>query len=186
MEHHMNKEMALWKAKLKRSWGWLLALGILFVILGTIGLSVTGGITLFSMYFFAVFLFIAGFSQLADACYSRGWQGIIWHLLVAILYMVAAALISYDPLLASTFITAVLAWVFIFMGLSRLFLSFNLYRAPGWGWFLVSSIAAILLGVLILVQWPFSGYWFIGLMIAIELIISGWTYILIAIALRNK
>ena len=30
MEHHMNKEMALWKAKLKRSWGWLLALGILF------------------------------------------------------------------------------------------------------------------------------------------------------------
>ena len=57
MEHHMNKEMALCKAKLKRSWGWLLALGILFVIHGTVGLSVTGGITLFSMYFFAVFLF---------------------------------------------------------------------------------------------------------------------------------
>ena len=172
--------------KLKRSWGWLLMLGIVFVLLGMVGLSMTVSTTVFSMYFFAVLLFLAGFSQLADAWRSREWHGILWHGLIAVLYMFAAALISYDPLLASTLITAAIAWIFIFMGVSRIFMLFNLYRAPGWGWFLISSIAAILLGVFILLQWPMSGYWFIGMLIAIELIISGWTYIFIAIALRKR
>lgn len=176
----------LLSAKLKRSWGWLLLLGIIFVLLGMLGLSMTVGITVFSMYFFAILLFVAGFSQLADAWHSSDWHGIVWHGLIAVLYMLAAAMISYDPLLASTLITAAIAWIFIFMGVSRLFMFFYLYKAPGCAWLLISSLFAIALGVLILVQWPLSGIWFIGTLIAIELIISGWTYIFIAIALRNQ
>ncbi|MCC5792999.1 MAG: DUF308 domain-containing protein [Legionellaceae bacterium] len=171
--------------KVNRSWFWLLLLGLLFVLLGAMGLGVTAGITLFSMYFFAVFVFMAGFLQLTDAWYSREWRVALWHIAVALLYLVAAALISYDPILASTLITAFLAWVFIFIGVSRLIMLFSLYRAPGWGWMLLSALAAIVLGILILLKWPMSGVWFIGMMIAIELIVSGWTYILIALALRN-
>ena len=73
--------------KLKRSWGWLLMLGIVFVLLGMVGLSMTVSTTVFSMYFFAVLLFLAGFSQLADAWRSREWHGILWHGLIAVLYM---------------------------------------------------------------------------------------------------
>ena len=52
--NQMSEEM------LKHNWGWLLALGILFVILGTIGLSMVVGLTIVSMLFFGILLIIAG------------------------------------------------------------------------------------------------------------------------------
>ena len=181
----MDAELTIVSSKIKRNWGWLLALGILFVLLGALGLGMIAGITIFSMYFVSVMLFLAGFSQVADAWHARSWKAVMWHAGGAILYMVAAALIAADPVLASTIITAILAWTFIFIGISRLVMLFSLHRSPGWGWMLISAISAIVLGVIILVQWPLDGVWFIGLLIAIELMISGWTYILLALALRK-
>ncbi|HAU2340623.1 TPA: HdeD family acid-resistance protein, partial [Legionella pneumophila] len=51
-------------------------------------------------------------------------------------------------------------------------------------WLLLAGITAIILGILILMQWPVSGLWIIGLFIAIELIVTGWTYIFIAISVK--
>lgn len=182
---NMDAELTVISSRFKRNWGWLLALGVFFVLLGTLGLGMSAGITVFSMYFFSVLLFLAGFSQVADAWYARSWKAVLWHAGVAILYMVAAALIAIDPIMASTIITAILAWTFIFIGTSRLVMLFSLHRAPGWGWMVFSAISAIILGVLVLAAWPLDSVWFIGLLIAIELMISGWTYILMALAIRN-
>lgn len=180
-----DKDIFLTSETLPRNWGWLLALGIIFVILGTVGLGMIASITIASMYFIAVLLFIAGFAQIADSFKSLHWRGMLWHLVIAILYLIAGALVSYDPLLASTLITAFLAWAFIFMGIARTILWFSLNKSPGTVWFLISAIASILLGVILLIKWPMSGIWFIGLIIAIELIIAGWTYILLAFALKK-
>jgi uncharacterized membrane protein HdeD (DUF308 family) len=60
-----------------------------------------------------------------------------------------------------------------------------LRAGEGWGWFFIAGLAALVLGLLILLQWPFSGLWFIGLFVSIELMICGWTYIFLAFALRR-
>jgi uncharacterized membrane protein HdeD (DUF308 family) len=57
--------------------------------------------------------------------------------------------------------------------------------ADGWYWPLLSGIVSILLGGLIVAQWPASGLWVIGLFVAIELIFNGWSYIFIALAARK-
>jgi uncharacterized membrane protein HdeD (DUF308 family) len=44
---------------------------------------------------------------------------------------------------------------------------------PGWGWQAVDGIIAIVLGLLVLAQWPASGLWVIGLFIGIDLIFYG-------------
>lgn len=41
---------------LKKNWGWMLALGILMVILGTIGMGMTMALTMVSMLYFGVLL----------------------------------------------------------------------------------------------------------------------------------
>ncbi len=38
---------------------------------------------------------------------------------------------------------------------------------------------------MILNSWPVSGLWFIGLFVAIEMIINGWSTIAIALAAKN-
>jgi uncharacterized membrane protein HdeD (DUF308 family) len=170
---------------LNRNWGWILGLGILFVILGCIGLGMVVGLTLVSMIFFSALLIIAGITHIVDVFKHREWKGIIWQSLIAILYIVAGCVVFYDPFLASTLITALLAGLLIVIGLTRIVMAFSLKDAKGWIWLLLAGITAMILGVLILMQWPISGLWVIGLFIAIEMIVTGWTYIFIAFALRN-
>jgi uncharacterized membrane protein HdeD (DUF308 family) len=49
---------------LAHNWGWLLAQGILLVVLGTIGLGIIIWLTLASVFIFGVFLFIGGGVQI--------------------------------------------------------------------------------------------------------------------------
>lgn len=171
---------------LRPRWGWLLALGIVFVLMGFFGLGMVGGLTMISMLFFAALLFIAGAAHLFYVFQDRGFKGALYHALIAILYIIGGCIIIYDPILASTIITAFLAGVFIVIGITRLIMAYNLKNASGWGWLVVAGLAALALGVIILSHWPVSGLWFIGLFIAIEMIMTGWSYIFIALAARRK
>ncbi len=173
------------KGALKRNWGWLLGFGIVFLILGCIGLGMVVGLTLVSMFFFGALLILAGISHIVDVFKHRGWRGITWQALIAILYLAGGCVVLYDPFLASTLITALLASILIVIGITRIILSITMKESSGWGWLVLAGLTAILLGVLILLQWPISGLWVIGLFIAIEMIITGWTYVFIAIAVRQ-
>ena len=170
---------------LKRNWGWLCALGIFFVFLGCIGLGMVVGLTLVSVLFLGVLLIIGGLSQMIDVFRSKQWKGAIWHALIAFLYIFAGCIIMYDPILASTIITALLAWVLIFIGITRFIMALVLRHGIGWAWPLVAGLTAFILGVLILLQWPYSGLWVIGLFIAIEMMVNGWTYIFMSLAIRR-
>lgn len=169
----------------KRNWGWLLALGILFIFLGCIGLGMVVGLTFASMLFLGVLLIIAGISQIIDAFYSKQWKGVLWHAFIAVLYIIGGALVFYDPFFASALITAMLAGVLIVIGLCRFIMAFSLRGSPGWIWLLLAGLIAIALGVIILIHWPISGLWVIGLFIAIEMLVDGWTYVFLALAIRS-
>ncbi|MGC1181621.1 HdeD family acid-resistance protein [Legionella sp.] len=169
---------------LQRNWGWLLGLGIVLLIMGTIGLGMDIALTIVSMYFFAALLMISGISHFADAFRYKQWKGAVWQIFVAILYLIATAIILYDPLLASTVITALLAWTLIILGTTRIAMAWSL-KDNSSRWILFSGITSLLLGILILLHWPSSGLWVIGMFIAIDMIVSGWTYIFTAIALRS-
>lgn len=170
---------------LQHRWGWLLGLGLLLLIIGSIGLGMDIMLTLVSMYFFAAMLLISGLSHLADAFKYKQWKGALWQILIAILYIIAAGVVLYDPFLASTIITAMLAWLLIIIGSTRIFMAVSLRETHGWGWILFAGIISLILGILILMQWPMSGLWVIGMFIAIDMIVSGWTYIFMALALRS-
>lgn len=144
------------------------------------------GVTLASMLFLGVLLIIAGFLQIVDVFKCNEWKAVAWHALIAILYIVGGGLVIYDPFLASTLITALLAGVLIIIGVTRLVMAVGLRGSPGWFWLLLAGLVAIALGLMILAHWPISGLWVIGLFIAIELIVDGWTYIFLALAIRRR
>lgn len=173
-------------ARLKRNWGWLLALGIFFVVLGCIGLGMLVGLTLVSMLFLGILLLIGGFSQLWDTFTTKDWDGVFWHAFIAALYIIGGGIVIYDPFLASALITAMLACVLIIIGITRLFMAATLRGSTGWIWLILAGLIAIALGIMILMHWPVSGLWVIGLFIAIELIVDGWAYIFLALGLRRS
>ncbi len=170
---------------MSRTWGWMLAVGIVMVILGTLGLGATFMLTLATVFFFGVLILIGSAVQLIEAFYVKGWKSRVWHLLVAILYLVAGIVIIKQPALASTMFTLIIAFTLITIGGVRIIAAFQMRGLEGWVWILIAGIATVVLGAMILAKWPVSGLWVIGLFVAIELIMNGWSIIMVALAARK-
>jgi uncharacterized membrane protein HdeD (DUF308 family) len=83
-------------------------------------------------------------------------------------------------------LTAMLGAIFIAIGLLRIVMSLQLkQQSVGWGWLLFAGIVSILLGAAILLKWPATGLVVIGVLVAIEMIIHGWSYVFMALAARK-
>jgi uncharacterized membrane protein HdeD (DUF308 family) len=171
--------------QLQQNWGWLLALGILFILLGTIGLGMLFTLTIASVLFFGVLLLIGGVSQLIQTFQCKGWKDIFWHILIGVLYVAAGIIVIQDPIAASALFTLMLAGALIAIGILRIIMALRLRGLANWFWTLLSGIVSLALGAMIVAHWPVSGLWVIGLFIAIEMIFSGWSYIIIALAAKN-
>jgi uncharacterized membrane protein HdeD (DUF308 family) len=170
---------------LKKKWGWLLALGILLIVLGTLGLWMSFAMTLATVMVFGALLVVGGAFQFLNAFQLKGWKSVLWHVLIALLYIAAGIVIFTDPVFASLGLTMALAWILVAVGVMRIFMAFQLRAVKGWFWPLVSGLISILLGVMILAQWPTSGFWVIGLFVSIEMIFNGWSSVFIAMAARK-
>lgn len=171
--------------QVQKNWKWLLFLGIAFLILGIIGLGKAFVFTIASVYFFGFLILIGGVIQAIESFMCKGWKSIIWHLVIAILYIIVGIEIIRRPLVASTFITLIIAIGIILVGILRVVMAIQHRGLTNWGWPLFTGIVSILLGLTIALKWPVSGLFVIGLFVAIELIIHGWSYIFLALAAKN-
>ncbi len=171
--------------ELKKNWGWLLALGILLIVLGTLGLWMSFAMTLATVMMFGALLIVGGVFQLVNAFQLKGWKSVLWHVVIALLYVAAGIVIVTDPILASMSLTMVLASILMAVGVFRIIMALQLRPVKGSFWPLLAGLISILLGSMIMAQWPASGFWVIGLFISIEMIMNGWSSVFVALAARN-
>ena len=171
--------------ELKKHWAWMLSLGIVMVILGVIGLGMT---VLFNeivvMYFGFLLLFGSGV-QLMQAFRAEAWKGRVWHVLIALVYIVGGIIAVTEPVIAGMTLALLIAWTLIVIGVLRLFMGLQMRGANGWLWTLLGGVLSVVLGVMIINEWPQSGLWVIGLFVAIEILFAGWSQIMIALAAKN-
>ena len=170
---------------LKENWGWMLALGIVMVLLGTVGLGMTFWLNVISVMYIGVLLLFGAGVQFVQAFRGEGWRGRLWHILIAVVYLVGGAIALYNPVKVGITLTLLIAWTLIFIGGLRLVVAIQMRGTSGWVWVLLGGIASIVLGIMIMNQWPESGLWVIGLFVAIEMIFAGWSQIMIALAAKN-
>ena len=170
---------------LGKNWLWLMGVGVVSVTLGFVGLGMTLTVTMASVVLFGVFFLIGGFVQLVQAFKSFGWRSFILHILIALAYLLAGGVTVRNPVLASSIFTIVLAWSIIAAGVFRLIMAWQNRGMPGWGLLFLGGVVSVVLGLMIIARWPASGLFVIGLFIAIELIVNGWTCITVSLAART-
>ncbi len=171
--------------EIRKHWGWLMFFGIVFVIMGTLGLGMSTMLTVTSVLFFGVMILVAGVLELIDAFKAQGWKSVLAYVLIALLYIAAGIMIIIDPLAASVWLTLGIASILIAVGLLRIIMGFQMKPAKGWGWPVFSGVISIALGIMIFSRWPVSGLWVIGLFVAIELIMQGWAMIAISLVAKK-
>ncbi|HYC46544.1 MAG TPA: DUF308 domain-containing protein [Burkholderiales bacterium] len=172
-------------AALQDQWAWLLAIGVAFLLLGTIGILSAVLFTIASVVLFGALLLAGAALQFVETYRAGRWRGRWPHLLVALVYGVAGAIMLLDPVDASVGLTLVLAILLLVVGVMRIVLSLQIRPTYGWGWMLAAGIVMALLGTLVLAAWPEAALWVIGLFVAIELVVNGWLLVLLGLAARR-
>ena len=115
----------------------------------------------------------------------RGWRGFLLELLSAVLYLGVGILLLVNPLEGALALTIVLAAFLVVEGIFKIIMAMRVRDHDGWGWLLASGILSVTLGVLIWAQWPASGLWVIGLLVGIQLLFTGWSLVMLALAARR-
>ena len=170
--------------KLRGRSGWILAIGILLAMLGTIAIFAGVAATVATVMVFAWLLLFAGLAQRFHAFSHRDWQGFLLDLLLGVLYTVTGVLLLQSPIEGAATLTLLMAAFFLVSGLFRLGAAIG-GGLPHGGWVALSGAINVVLGVLILAQWPASGLWVIGLFVGIDLVFGGWSLVALGLALRR-
>jgi uncharacterized membrane protein HdeD (DUF308 family) len=170
--------------EIRRSWGWFLALGILLTMVGAACIAFDVTATFATVLVFGWLLFISGIFALVQAFFTGTWSGFFLYLLSALFRGVTGYLLIRYPLIGAETLTLVLASFFIVGGLFRA-IGFAVAKLPRWGWAVFSGVVSVSLGVMLLVQIPVSGIWFIGFAIGVDLIFDGVAVIGFATAIHH-
>jgi uncharacterized membrane protein HdeD (DUF308 family) len=165
--------------------GALIGLGILFIVLGMIGVAGQVLFSFVSVNVLGIFLFAGGILQGAHAFQSSGWKSVSVQLVFAVLYIVGALYVWAFPIPALEVITLWLAAIFFVTGVLRFISAFQHRHFGEWIWLLLSAALSILMGVLIMNGYPESSLWLPGLLIAIELLLQGWSLLFLGFAARS-
>jgi uncharacterized membrane protein HdeD (DUF308 family) len=160
-------------APLRAKWGWIVALGFVYVIAGFIALGSIIMATVASVLIVGVMMIIAGVAELFNAFQIKSWgKFLIWALL-GVLYIVAGFVAFENPLFAAVVLTLMLGASLVASGIVRIILAFNMKREMPWVWVALSGVITLLLGLLILARWPINSVYILGLFLGIDLIMAG-------------
>ena len=100
--------------------------------------------------------------------------------------MVAGGWLAFLPLTGIVTLTLLLAVMFILEGVVQAGIAFRIRPHAGWVWMLLSGIVAIAVGVLLIAKLPSSAAWAIGLLVGINLMMSGFAYLFLPMAAGAK
>lgn len=155
------------------------------MLLGGLVINQAFAATIFSVFLFGMLIAGAGVVQVVQAFMARQWSGLFLSLLLGILYLVTGALCIVRPAEAAINITLLIAAFCFVSGLFKV-ISSLMMQFEHWGWVFFNGVVTFILGMLIYNQWPISGLWVIGLFVGVDMILSGWSWILLSLVARKS
>jgi uncharacterized membrane protein HdeD (DUF308 family) len=170
---------------LQKGWRWLLGVGIVLSILGLLLIATPVLGTLAIDLLIGWFLIIGGVAQLIHAFMEKAWRGFLLELLSGALYAIVGILLVFYPMAGAQALTLFLAAFLAIDGVVRIGMALRLRPGHGWGLVLFGGIVTLILAAMIWTQWPGSAIWVIGLLVGINLLFTGWSLTMMALAARG-
>jgi len=165
--------------------GWSVFMGILTAIVGIVMIVYPVATAAASTVFVGSALIVAGVAQTIFAFASGSAGRFFLNILLGVLYGIAGISLVAYPGIGLVTLTAVLGVMLIAEAISETFMAFALPAGAGRGGFLVNAGFSLLLGVMILAQWPVSSVWAIGTMVGVAVLVNGITRAVVSGRIRS-
>jgi len=172
---------------LRAKWGWIVALGVVFLVAGFIALGSAVAATASAVMIIGIMMIMGGAAEIVAAFSVKGWGRFAVWMLLGLLYVGAGIIALMNPFAAATILTLMLGAALVAGGVLRIFLAFSMKSAgKPWGWVVVSGLVTLLLGAMIIAQWPASSFFVLGIFLGIDLIFIGSGWVTMGLALKNR
>jgi uncharacterized membrane protein HdeD (DUF308 family) len=172
---------------LRAKWGWIVALGIIFMIAGVIALGSVLMATVSAVFVIGIMMIMAGVSEIITAFNVKDWGKFALWMLLGLLYVAAGVICFLNPFAAATILTLMLGIALVIGGVVRGILAWNVREAgKPWGWVAASAVITLLLGLIIIAKWPVSSAYTLGIFLGIDLLFIGSSWLGIGLALKKR
>ena len=169
----------------KKSVGWSIALSVLMIVAGILAIASPLAAGIAVNIFVAWLLVFSGGVHVLFAWYRPSTGGLLWELLVGILYIFIGGYLLMHPVAGLASLTLALAIYLLVEAVLEFVLGFTLRPLPGSGWLLVDGIITLILAVMIWRTWPSSTGWVIGTLVGISMLFSGTSRLMLSLAARS-
>jgi uncharacterized membrane protein HdeD (DUF308 family) len=158
---------------------WFTIFGILLIVLGGLAIAFPFVTTIATKIFLGWLFLIGGIVQIFHAFSTKGWSEFFLDLLMGVLFLIAGGWLAFFPLTGIITLTIFLAAMFVAQGVIEIVMAFRIRPLDGWGWMFLAGLVALAVGILILFDLPSSAAWAIGLLVGINLLMTGLAYLLL-------
>ena len=188
IESEMEQSRRRVLSAIRRHWVLFLIEGIALAVFGAIAV-VLPGIAALTVTILLGWLFLfSGILGLVTTIWMRQLPGFWWSLLSALLAIITGIALLAWPFGGVLSLTLVLAVFFVIEGVASIMYALDHRRefSGRWGWMLASGVIDLVLAMLILVGFPGTASWAIGLLVGINMLMGGVALMAMALHARTS
>ncbi|MGQ3411880.1 HdeD family acid-resistance protein [Natrinema sp. LN54] len=169
---------------LENEWRTLAIAGVAIGLIGLLAMAVPMVTGLSMTIALGVLLVAGGIVHGVHAFAARGWRGAIWQTALAVVSVIAGVAVLAAPAVALVTLTLALVAYLVVDGVAELAAATRMTGAPGRTSIAVSGAASVVLAALLWVGFPATAAWAIGLLVGINLLVTGLSMVAVAMAAR--
>lgn len=153
--------------------------GVMFLVLGVLALLAPIASTFVATIVIGIMLIAGGVLRFFHAFEDRRRHSIGWLILTSIFYVGAGLAVLWRPLIGSLSLMVVIGTLFIVGAISKLIHAYQFRGTRPSGWLVFDAIISAGLGILLLAGLPSTAFWALGVIVGVDLIIAGITWLAI-------
>jgi len=151
-------------------------LGLVMIVAGALVLSDVALFTVVSAIFIGWMAIAVGAFEVVHAFWTKGWGGFAWQIILGLLYVAFGLALVTQPLASALILTYVLGLALLVSGVVRIVIGLGYWNQLGWI-MVLSGLFGVAAGLIILTGFPRSGLWVLGLLLSIDLLSHGVSWL---------
>ncbi len=182
---NVRQAISGWAQEAKKYAGWLVVLGVVTVVAGFAAMAAPLMSGLGITFFIGIAMVIAGVARTLGAFRAGSFGQGTLAFIGGILTFVSGVILVGRPGIGLVMLTMLMGAYLLVDGVSNVLLAFHVRPEKGWGPMLFSGAMGVILGFLLLRDWPLSGLWAVGTLVGVNLLFTGFSFISVGSAARS-
>ena len=168
----------------KRASGFSIVFSVLLIVCGALAILLPFGMSIGVVILVSWLLIMGGIVQFVHVFRCQGIGDGIWKALIAIIYFVTGLYLRFNLRVRQAALTLVLIAFFVAQGLVDIFVYSRTRQSGISRYLLFNGLITPLLGVMLWRRWPSSAIWVFGLLVGINMIMTGITRLMLSLGIR--